>query len=190
VSYFGPEANIQVYYPDIDGRHIERAVNASQGLTFMPVHWAGQAGWGKGIPDNSYYDPQPLGGTGGGGVRWRDEAFYANYPSQTFDPWAGTEVEQTFPSLAEQFNSAIRRHGAESPGAVNAWGFNHHVVNVLWDDFSGLSDNWNQEISFLRDIADGEADGIANEPRPDLVQFVTMQALSEIYDAVALSAAE
>jgi len=30
-------------------------------------------------------------------------------------------------------------------------------------------------------------DGVANEPRPDLVQFVTMQELSAIYDRIALA---
>ena len=29
-------------------------------------------------------------------------------------------------------------------------------------------------------------DGVANEPRPDLVQFVTMQEPSAIYDRIAL----
>ena len=96
------------------------------------------------------------------------------------DPWAGTEVEQTFPSLAEQFNRAMEQH-RESPSSVNAWGFNHHVVNVMWSDLSGISDNWDQEIFFILDIADGVADGMANEPRPDLVQFVTVQELSAIY---------
>jgi hypothetical protein len=32
------------------------------------------------------------------------------------------------------------------------------------------------------DIADGVVDGVANEPWLDLVQFVTMQELSAIYD--------
>jgi len=186
VTYLGPEANIQVYYPDINGQQIERAVETSQGLTFMPVHIAGQAGWGKGIQDSRYYDPAPLGGTGGGGVRWREDAFYREYPSVTYDPWVGNEVERTFPSLAEQFNSAMEQH-QEAPGSVNAWGFNHHVVNVMWSNLSGISDNWEQEISFILDIADGVADGVVNEPRPDLVQFVTMQKLSSIYDWIAIS---
>ena len=185
-AYLGPEANSQVYYPDIDGRQIERAVGTSQGLTFMPAQMAGQAGWGKGNPDPRYYDPAPLGGTGSGGLRWREGAFYEEYPSRTYDPWAGTEVELTFPSLAEQFNRAMELH-QQSPGSVNAWGFNHHVVNVMWADLSGISDNWEQEILFILDIADGVADGVANEPRPDLVQFVTMQELSAIYDRIALA---
>jgi hypothetical protein len=39
----------------------------------------------------------------------------------------------------------------------------------------------------MRDIADGVAGGVANEPRPDLVQFVTMQELSAIYDGAVQS---
>jgi hypothetical protein len=185
-AYLRPEASLQVYYPDIDGRRIERAVETSQELTFMPVQMAGQAGWGKGDPDTRYYDPAPLGGTGSGGLRWRENAFYEEYPSRVYNPWAGTEVELMFPSLAEQFNKAMEQH-QETPSSINAWGFNHHVVNVMWSDLSGMSDNWEQETYFILDIADGVADGAANAPRPDLVQFVTMQELSAIYDRIALA---
>jgi hypothetical protein len=185
VTYLGRQANRQVYFPDMDGRHIENEAPASQGLTFVPVQKMGQAGWTWGDPDPRYYDPGVLGGTGGGGVRWREDVAYQTYRSRTYDPWAGEEVETTFPSLADQFNTAMQRHAAESPSGVNAWGFNHHAVNVMWADLSGISDNWNREIVFLRDIADGVADGVGDEPRPDLVRFVTMQELSAIYGAAS-----
>jgi hypothetical protein len=181
VTYLGPEANLQVYYPDLHGGQIERASRTNQGITFMPVQIAGQAGWVRGDPDPRYYDPALLGGTGGGGIRWQENAFYEEYRSRTYDPWAGTQVERIFSSLAQQFNRAMERH-QENPDSINAWGFNHHVVNVMWTDFSGISDNWNQEILFILDIADGLADGVANPPRPDRVRFVTMQELSAIYD--------
>lgn len=181
VTYLGAEANLQVYYPNIRNQRIEDTSNANQGMTFMPVQMAGQAGWIRGDPDPRYYDPGLLGGTGGSGIRWLDDAFYAEYRSRMYDPWSGTEVERTYPSLAEQFNQAMERH-QKNPGSINAWGFNHHVVNVMWADFSGISDNWNQEISFILDIADGVADGEANPPRSNRVRFVTMQELSTIYD--------
>ena len=67
--------------------------------------------------------------------------------------------------------------------------FDHHIVNVMWADLSGLSDNWALALMFMRDIADGAADGVAGEPRPDLVRFVTMQELGAVYDAVVGSPA-
>ena len=45
VSYFGTQNNIQIYYPDINNNHIDREVDYSQGLTFMPVQGLGQAAW-------------------------------------------------------------------------------------------------------------------------------------------------
>jgi hypothetical protein len=149
----------------------------------MPVHIQGQAGWQRGERDNRYYDPGPLGGTGGGGVRWNTWVFYESYHAFPFNPWTGVEMELAFPSLADQFNNAIRRHLHETPTSVNAWGFNHHVVNVMRADLTGLSDNWNVEIAFLLDIADGKADGVIEPPRPDLVQFVTMQELHAIFES-------
>jgi hypothetical protein len=184
VSYLGSGTNVQIYYPNVNGGFIERPAMTDQGLTFMPVHIQGQVAWTRGDRDARYYDPEPLGGTGGGGIRWREDAFYQPYTAVNFDPWAGEERMFEFPSLADQFNSSMRRHSEESPAAVNAWGFNHHVVNVMWADFTGLSDNWDQEVDFLRDIADGEADGVINPPRSELVQFVTMQELSAIYDSI------
>jgi hypothetical protein len=190
VAYFGQATNIQVYYPDIASGHLDNAVSTSQGLTFMPVQKAPQAAWmSKGVRDESYYDPTPLGGTGGGGIRWTDDTFYASYSGQIPNPWTGPPVTDTFPSLADQFNQAMQRHMTETPTSVNAWGFNHHIVNVMSADLSGLSDNWGKAIVFMGDIADGVADGVINEPRPDLVQFVTMQELSEIYDSVGPSPA-
>ena len=188
VSYFGAEANVQLYYPDIDGRHLEIAATRSQGLTFMPVQTAPQAAWmSGGARDSDYYNAQLLGGTGGGGVQWTEGTFYSRYRGRLADPWANGSAMAEFPSLAEQFNSAMQRHLSETPNSVNAWGFDHHIVNVMWADLSGLSDNWDRAIAFMRDIADGEANGVAHEPRPDLVQFVTMQALSATYDTVAAS---
>jgi hypothetical protein len=186
-AYFGPDSNTQMYYPDIDAGHLERAAITRQGLTFMPVQRAGQLGW-IGVPDDDYYDPGPLGGTGYGGIRWKDENFYEGHTREYDIPWSDTPVLLSFPSMAGQFNNAIRRHQTETPESVNAWGFNFHIVNVLWADLSGLSDNWDQAVLFYRDVADGEADGVVEEPRPDLARFVTMQELSEIYDDLARSA--
>lgn len=183
-AYFGPDSNVQLYHPDIDGRHLENAAPTRQGLTFMPVQREGQLGW-IGTPDDRYYDPSTLGGTGHGGIQWKDENFYQGHSGKQITPWSDTPVVLTFPSMAEQFNNAMQRHLAETPSSVNAWGFNFHVVNVMWADLSGLSDNWDKAIHFYRDIADGQADGVIDEPRPDLVQFVTMQELSDIYDAAA-----
>jgi hypothetical protein len=189
VAYLGSGANVQLYYPDIDGAQLERAVRVSQGLTFMPVQSGPQAAWmSQGTPDDAYYNAKLLGGTGGGGVRWTGDTFYANYAGHVPDPWSGTSTAFDFPSLAEQFNNAMQRHLTETPAAVNAWGFDHHVVNVMWADLSGLSDNWDRASSFMLDIADGVADGVAGEPRPDLVQFVTMQELAGIFDSAAASA--
>lgn len=81
--------------------------------------------------------------------------------------------------MAAQFNKAMRRHQDETPHAVNAWGLDFHIVNVLRADLAGLSDNWDNTVRFYRDIADGVADGVINEPRPDLVQFVTMQETNQ-----------
>lgn len=53
----------------------------------------------------------------------------------------------------------------------------------MWADLSGLSDNWAMALMFMQDIADG----VAGEPRPDLVRFVTMQELSTVYDANVMS---
>jgi hypothetical protein len=182
-AYFGRGANTQVYYPDIYGRQLDEAVSSGQGLTFMPVQMATQAAWEThGVRDDRYYDPGVLGGTGGGGVRWTHDTFFAPYSGSFVDPWTGEQVTVELPSLAEQFNNAMRRHLVETPSCVNAWGFNHHVVNVMWADLTGLSDNWDREISFVRDIADGVADGVIDSPRPDLVQFVSMQELSAVYD--------
>jgi hypothetical protein len=186
VAYFGPENNIQLYYPDIDGGHLDRSANNNQGLTFMPVQRAGQLGW-IGTPDDDYYDPRPL-GTGYGGIRWKDENFYEGHSVEQTTPWSDTPVVVTFPSMAQQFNNAMQRHMTETPGSVNAWGFDFHIVNVMWADFSGLSDNWDKAVFFMRDMADGVADGTADEPRPDLVQFVTMQELSATYDMTTQSA--
>jgi hypothetical protein len=189
VSYFGPADNVQVYYPDVRGNQIDRPAPANQGLSFMPVHIQGQAAWSsRGERDSRYYDPAPQGGTGGGGVRWDEQVFYREYSGFLLDPWSGERRELPFSSLAGQFDAALQRHLRESPESVNAWGFNHHIVNVMWADLSGLSDNWGLELLFLRDIADGAADGEVNLPRPDLVQFVTMQELSGIYDAVSAGA--
>ena len=185
VSYFGRAANVQLYYPDIDSGRLHRSASCNQGLTFLPVQVAGQAAWGTtGERDPRYYDANDKqGATGGGGRRWGTDSFYSSYWSEERgDPWATEAYTVTHPSLAEQFNTAIHRHLTETPMSINAWGFNHHVVNVMWADLSGLSDNWDWEIAFLRDIADGRADREANEPRPDLVQFVTMHRLSRIYD--------
>ena len=184
VSYFGPDENIQIYYPNIDDGHIENAASTSQGLTFMPVQVPGQAAWATiGIRSPDYYDAELLGGKGGGGVDWTSETFYESYLLRAdHNPWLEEERELEIPSLADQFNSAIGRHQNETPDSVNCWGINHHIVNVMWADLTGLSDNWEMEIEFLKDIADGTADGIIKEPRPDLVQFVTMQELSDIYD--------
>jgi hypothetical protein len=187
-AYFGPENNTQIYYPDIEGRHLERAASAHQGLTFMPVQRVGQLGW-KGTQDAGYYDPKPLGGTGYGGIRWKDDNFYLGHSVEQTTPWSDAPVALTVPSMAEQFNNAMQRHLEETPGAVNSWGFDFHIVNVLRADLTGLSDNWDIAVRFYRDIADGAADGVINEPRPDLVQFVTMQELSAVYDSVAASAA-
>ena len=124
-----------------------------------------------------------LGGKGGGGVGWTSDTFYGSYLLRTdHNPWLEEERELEIASLADQFNSAMERHQNETPDSVNCWGINHHIVNVMWADLSGLSDNWQMEIDFLRDIADGTADDVTKEPRPDLVQFVTMQELSQIYD--------
>jgi hypothetical protein len=185
-AYFGPENNVQVYYPAIDRRHLEWGVSARQGLTFMPAQREGQLGW-KGVPDDRYYDPRPL-GTGYGGIRWSDDNFYLGHGGEHTTPWSDAPVVLSVPSMANQFNSAMQRHLDETPRSVNAWGFNFHIVNVMRADLSGLSDNWDKAVSFYRDIADGLADGVINEPRRDLVQFVTMQGLSEIYDAVVTSA--
>jgi hypothetical protein len=145
-----------------------------------------QAAWeSRGVRDANHYDPTPLGGTGGGGVRWTGETFFAGYTGRTPDPWTGEMATIDFPSLAGQFNSAMRRHRTETPAAVNAWGFNHHVVNVLSADLSGLSGNWAMGLEFMRDIADGAADGAIGTPRPDLVRFVTMQELGAVYELVA-----
>jgi len=183
VSYLSTQKNIQIYYPDINNNRIDREADSSQGVTFMPVQGLGQAAWmSKGIKDDRYYNAALLGGKGGGGVKWKDDIFYTEYNSSIYDPWTNKKVEHVLPSLAEQFNNAINRHIMETPYSVNVWGFDHHVVNVMWTDLTGLSDNWDKEILFLKDIADGVADGIANEPRPDLVQFVTMQELSNIYN--------
>ncbi len=188
VSYFGREANVQIYYPDIDGAHLENAATTSQGLTFMPVQTAPQAAWmSGGARDDDYYNAQLLGGTGGGGVQWTEGTFYHRYRGRAADPWGDTEGMVEFPSLAEQFNSAMQRHQSETPNSVNAWGFDHHILNVMWADLSGLSDNWDRALAFMRDIADGLADGVANDPRTDLVQFVTMQELAAICDGVVLS---
>ena len=183
VSYLGTQNNIQIYYPDIDNNRIDREADYSQGLTFMPVQGLGQAAWmSKGIKDDRYYNAALLGGKGGGGVRWNEDTFYNNYNSLIYDPWTDKELEHVLPSLAEQFNNAMNRHIIETPYSENVWGFDHHVVNVMWTDLKGLSDNWDKEILFLKDIADGVADGIANDPRPDLVKFVTMQELSNIFN--------
>jgi len=183
VSYLGTQNNIQIYYPDIDNNRIDREADYSQGLTFMPVQGLGQAAWmSKGIKDDRYYNAALLGGKGGGGVRWNEDTFYNNYNSLIYDPWTDKELEHVLPSLAEQFNNAMNRHIIETPYSENVWGFDHHVVNVMWTDLTGLSDNWDKEILFLKDIADGVADGIANDPRPDLVKFVTMQELSNIFN--------
>ena len=130
-----------------------------------------------------------MGGTGYGGIRWKDDNFYLGHSVEQMIPWSGTPIVLDVPSMAEQFNSAMQRRLNETPNAVNAWGFDFHIVNVLRADLSGLSDNWDNAVRFYRDIADGVADGVINEPRPDLVQFVTMQELSDIYDAVVASAA-
>jgi hypothetical protein len=184
VAYFGPETNGQVYYPDIDGVHLEHAAGTCQGLTFMPVQREPQAAWmSSGVPDTAYYDPEPL-GTGGGGRRWTNGTFFDRYYGSCKHPWVDSTYTISLPSLAAQFNTAINRHLAESPTSANAWGLDHHVVNVMWADLSGLSDNWDRELIFLQDIADGAADGVINPPRPDLVQFVTMQRLSQIHSDV------
>jgi hypothetical protein len=184
VSYLGSNANEQLYYPDINRDRIDEASQVNEGLTFMPVHRSPQAAWmtNAGIRDPRYYSAELLGGKGGGGVRWTSGTFYSVYGGTTVDHWCHQEEPTTFSSLAVQFNNAMHRHLTETPGTANAWGFNHHIVNVMWADLSGLSDNWDREILFLRDIADGVADGVANPPRPDLVQFVTMQRLSRVYD--------
>jgi hypothetical protein len=185
-AYFGAGANVQIYSPDIDGRHLELSVSRSQGLTFMPVQQVPQAAWAsRGIPDDHFYDPGPLGGTGGGGVRWTHDTFYIRYRGEHLDPWTGLPVPIFFPSLAEQLNNAMHQHLTETPESVNAWGFNHHVVNVMRADLDGLGDNWDKEAFFIRDIADGVADGVPNRPRPDLIRFVTMQELSNIYNRSA-----
>ncbi|KPL12091.1 hypothetical protein AMJ85_02050 [candidate division BRC1 bacterium SM23_51] len=183
VSYLGSDANTQLYYPDINRGRIDEASPVPQGLTFMPVQRAPQAAWmsNTGVQDTRYYNAELLGGKGGGGVRWTSGTFYSAYGGVTTNLWSRQEEPAAFPSLADQFNNAMQRHLTEAPEAVNAWGFNHHIVNVMWADLSGLSDNWGWEILFLRDIADGVADGIANLPRRDLVQFITMQMLSTVY---------
>ena len=184
VSYLGIEKNMQIYYPDINNKHIDREADSSQDLTFMPLQGIGQAPWMSiGVKDDRYYNAALLGGKGGGGVRWEDDVFYIGYNPSLYDPWTDEKVDYMLPSLAEQFNNAINRHLIETPSLVNAWGFDHHVVNIMWTDLTGLSDNWDKEILFLKDIADGFANGVVNEPRPDLVQFVTMQELSNIFDS-------
>jgi hypothetical protein len=183
VSYFGSDANVQAYYPNISGQLLEEASPSCQGLTFMPVQTRPQGAWmTAGIPDSAYYDPAALSGTGGGGKRWTSSTFYDRYIGIYASPWEEEDREISLPSLAGQFNSAIERHILETHDNVNAWGILHHVVNVMWADLSGLSDNWDLELVFLRDIADGHADGVIDPPRPDLVQFVTMQELKQIYD--------
>lgn len=184
VTYLGASSSVQLYYPDIMGKRLDRSALQNQGLTFMPVHIQGQTAWSKGDRDERYYDPAPLGGTGGGGVRWKERVFYQAYLAVPYDPWIGAEAEFLFPSLAEQFNQAMRTHLEDSPAEINAWGFNHHVVNVLWADLSGVSDNWDQEIAFLLDISDGVADGVIEAARPERVRFVTMQELSAIFDFI------
>jgi hypothetical protein len=137
----------------------------------------------KGISDTTYFDPSPM-GTGGGGMRWTIQTFYDEYAARARgDAWVTSTYTVALPSLADQFNTAMLRHLNETSRAVNAWGFDHHVTNVLSGTLSaGLSSNWQHELLFLQDIADGWADGVVNEPRRDLVQFVTMQELSAIYD--------
>ena len=184
VSYFGSESNFQLYYPDIDNTSLERASYINQGLTFLPVQKKPQASWmSSGIMDSSYYNAEREGSYGGGGIRWTPDTFYSQYTGNGNNPWQPSDHIVHMPSLANQFNSALQQH-TMTPWRVNAWGLNHHVVNVMWTDLSGLSDNWGKEIAFLHDISDGMADGVANPPRPDLVRFVTMQDLSDIYDDV------
>ena len=63
VSYFGSDANVQIYYPDINGGHIEKRADVCQGLTFMPVQEQSQGAWmGAGKQDSRYYDAKKLGG--------------------------------------------------------------------------------------------------------------------------------
>jgi hypothetical protein len=184
VAYLGQETNAQVYCPNIDGAHLEEPAGTCQGLTFMPVQREPQAAWmSSGIPDTAYYDPRPL-GTGDGGKRWTSGTFYDRYSGMCKSPWEDSTYTISLPSLADQFNTAVGRHVTGSPTTPNAWGLNHHVVNVMWADLSGLSDNWDRELAFLQDLADGVADGTVNPPRPDLVTFVTMQRLEQIYHNV------
>ena len=186
VSYLDSEANCQIYYPDINNDHLEQESKVSQGLTFMPVQKKPQVNWeGSGVKDSDYYNAEREGSYGGGGVRWTHDTFYARYGGNGHNPWQPVNHVVDMPSLADQFNSAVEFHAMRTPNKVNAWGLNHHVVNVMWANLSGLSDNWDKEIDFLRDIADGVADGEIKSPRPDLVRFVTMQELSSIYDDVA-----
>lgn len=184
MSYFGAEASSQLYYPDIENHHLEKVANVNQGLTFMPVQKKPQVNWeSAGIKDSSYYDAEREGSYGSGGYRWTYDTFYSKYTGNGNNPWEPSDHIVHMPSLASQFNSAIQQH-LKTPFKVNAWGLNHHVVNVMWADLSGLSDNWDKELDFIKDIMDGTADGAINSPRPDLVRFVTMQELSKIYDDV------
>lgn len=166
VAYLGAEANAQIYYPDIEGGHLENAVSNSQGITFVPVQRAPQAAWmSQGELDDAYYNTMLRGGTGGGGVRWTEETFYTAYSGQIDDPWTGEPVKVALPWLADQFNAAMQRHLAETPAPVDAWGFDHHVVNVMWADLSGMGDDFGRAADFMRDIADGVADGVAGEDK-------------------------
>jgi hypothetical protein len=88
------------------------------------------------------------------------------------------------PSQADQFNATLQRHRTDSARSVNAWGLNRHGVNVVWSDPGGLCDNWDQAIAFPCHVADGVAGGLACEPKPELVQFVTVQELSDVYGAL------
>jgi hypothetical protein len=183
-AYFGPQHNVQVYYPDIDSARIDRAAALRQGLTLMPVPMQGSMGW-IGAKDARYYDPGPKGGTAYGGIHWHKESFYgASREREIRSPWSMEPITVMIPSMAERFNNSLHRHLTETPHSVNAWSFGHHIVNVLWSDFSGVSDNWDLAVSFILDIADGQADQVINAPRPDLVRFVTFQQLAEIYDSV------
>jgi hypothetical protein len=93
--------------------------------------------------------------------------------------------EAVEPGYFEQFNTAMLYHLTRTPAAVNVWGFNHHIVNVLSARLDGLGGNWAMALNFMRDIADGAADGVIKRPRPDLVRFVTMQQLSHVHEVVA-----
>ena len=71
VSYFGPQANSQIYYPDIDHASIEKKQDVCQGMTFIPVQKQPQVNWeGAGVPDSDYYNAERENSYGGGGIRW------------------------------------------------------------------------------------------------------------------------